>query len=429
LRRTARRSLRVALSVLAVSALAIGTAACSSGGGQDDKAPLKLWANTITSKDQWKSAAADFTKKTGIPVTVTFYQNDQFKQQIANATGTSTMPDVFLNWSGIGLLGNIYDAGAIEPMDSYFDKYKWGDRFSKTAIASITLDNKKMGVPFQVQEMAVVYKKKTFEDAGITPPTTFADLEKVNAELLAKGITPWSFAGKNSWDTMRLADSLLETSCGAKEFDKLRDLKADWKSSSCAKKGFDTFQDWISKGWLTKDYMGLDPNANDMWKPIFDGTAAMTIDGNWSSGGIKKAGQDPADYSYFVFPSDTDRLAYFATSLYESSSAKNKDGAAKLIDFLTQKSTVEKYPGILNGAISATAGVEPPAGTSDYDLGWIELGKKYTGVYGPSDQAFPPDVAQVFLLNNDKQQLGQATSAQTVAAIQQAAETYKASKG
>ena len=429
MRHTARRSWKVAIAATAAIGLVVGLAGCSGSGSQDTKAPLKLWVNSITFKTQWQKALADFTKDTGIPASVTFYENDQYKQQIANATGTSTMPDVFVQWSGIGLLGNIYDAGAIEPMEKYYSKYDWDNRFSKTALASITLDGKKMGVPFQSQEMGIVYKKSTFEKAGITPPTTFAQLEKDNAAFLAKGITPWSFAGKNSWDTMRLTDSLLETSCGAADFDKLRDLDANWKTSSCAADAFSTFQTWVKNGWLTKDYMGLDPNANDMWKPIIAGTAAMTIDGNWSGGSIVKLGGNPDDYGYIAFPSDTNRLSYFATSLYESSSSKNKAGAASLINFLSKKATVVKYPGILNGAIAATNDVPAAANATDYDKGWIALGQKYPGVYGPSDQAFPPDVAQAFLLANDKQQLGQATPKETTAAIQQAAETYKASKG
>ncbi len=99
-----------------------------------------------------------------------------------------------------------------------------------------------MGVPFQVQEMAVVYKKSTFENAGITPPTTFAELEEDNEAFMAKGITPWSFAGKNSWDTMRLADSLIETSCGAKEFDELRDLKVGLEEQHLREEGVPDLQ-------------------------------------------------------------------------------------------------------------------------------------------------------------------------------------------
>jgi raffinose/stachyose/melibiose transport system substrate-binding protein len=423
------RKVRAALAIVTTAALAITIAGCTSSGStsQDAKAPLKLWVNATTNKADWKGALAAFTTKTGIDVTPTYYQNDQYKQQIANATGTSTMPDVFVQWSGIGLLGNIYDAGAIEPMDKYFTKYNWDDRFGKTAIASITLDDKKMGVPFQTQEMGVVYKKSTFEKAGVTPPKTFAQLEKAMQTFKDKGITPWSFAGKNSWDTMRLTDSLIETTCGAKQFDALRDLKANWKTSSCAEKGFQTFKDWVAAGDLVPDYMGLDPNTNVMWKPIIAGTAAMTIDGNWSGAGIKTLGGNPDDYGYFAFPTDTDRLSYFATSIYVGSKSKNIAGGAALANFLTEKSTVEKYPGILNGAISATDGVTP-ASTDPYDAGWVALGKEYSGVYGPSDQAFPPDVAQAYLLNNDKLQLGQETPAQVTAAIQQAAETYKASK-
>lgn len=429
---TARRSRKIATAVAAVAATAIGLAGCSGGtapAGPDTSAPVTLWINQIDGIPDWEAAIAAFTEETGIKVEFQYYQNDQFKQQIANATGTSTFPDVFINWSGVGLIGNIYQAGALQNMKDYYSQFKWEERFNEAAISAITLGGERMGVPFKVLEMAVVYKKETFEKAGITPPTTFAELEKVNADLLAKGVTPWAIAGKNSWNTMRLADSLLETSCGAEEFDKLRNLDGDWAGSKCGEAGFQTFRNWIDAGYVIPDYMALDPNANEHYDYLFDGRAAMTIDGNWTSNRLVELGQDVNDWAYFVFPTDTNRLSYFTEALYQSATAKNPEGSAKLIDFLTRADTIEKWPLLLAGALPATSGVTPAEGLSEYALGWIEINKQYTGVYGPSDQAFPPDVATAFLLANDQMQLGQLTPKQAVEAIQQAADLYEAENG
>jgi ABC-type glycerol-3-phosphate transport system substrate-binding protein len=423
----------------AITAVGVGIAlltACSSGGsGNGSDAPVRLWLNGTgddQNQQEWESALADFTKETGVKVELTRYQNDQFKQNLANATGTETMPDVFLNWTGIGLIGNVYDSGTLLALDDWAKDDGWGERFPESSLAAASIDGKLMALPWSIQKMAVAYKKSTFEAAGVTPPTTMDELDSVMETLKAQGISPWSFAGKNSWDTMRLADSLLEWSCGAKEFDALRNLDSDWTTSTCATAAFQTFRDWIDNEYLAPDYMGLDPNAADMWKPIIAGTAAMTIEGSWSGGTLRDNGADASEYAFFTFPTGTDRISGFQQAFYVNKDAKNLDGAAKLLDYLATPKVYETYRSLLGGSLPAVNGVSKPDLSdtyTDYDAAFWSYGNDAAGVYGPSDQAFPPDVAQAFLLNNDKLQLGQQTPEQAVAGIQQAADAWSAQNG
>src|SRR5689334_11325966 len=196
------------LAVLAVG-LALAPSACSrftgDSGSSGDKT-LTMWTEQYDGgNDGLKAALADFTAKTGIKVKYTAYATDALKQALKNAEGTKAMPDVFQSWTGIGLTGPYLKANAVEPLDSYYSKYHWDARLLPGAVNIATFSGKKMAVPFNIHAMAVVYRKDLFAKAGITDtPTTYDALLADMVALQAKGITPFSLAGKFSWDTMRL---------------------------------------------------------------------------------------------------------------------------------------------------------------------------------------------------------------------------------
>lgn len=420
------RLTRTAIVVAATTAIALTATGCSRfGGGGDDADVLTIWTVPYAEEGTtsgFEKVIADFTEETGIEVKYTAYPNDELKQQLANATGTSAMPDLFQNWSGIGLLGNIYDAGAIEPLDEYFDEYGWDGRFNEAALSLDQIDGKVQGVPMTVHAMAIVYSKKAFEAAGITePPTSFDDLLTVNQQLLDAGITPFSFGGKQSWNLMRLSDSLLEASCGAETFDALRNMELDWNSEPCATDAFTVLQQWQGDGYLPADFLALDPNARDNYKAIYDGTAAMTIDGDWIRGGIEDDGQSVDDFGIFPFPTSTDRLYYFTESLYMSSGAtdENKDNAAKFIDFISTPENYAEHSTELNSLIPPIVDAESTNVTA-FDQQWIDLSSDYSTVYLPSDQAFVPDVADAFLRAQDQLMIGELDPKGVVAAVQTA---------
>ena len=61
---------------------------------------------------------------------------------------------------------------------------------SKPAVA---WNGKHWAVPMDFAGIGIIYNKKIFAEAGVEPPATYRDLERVTQTLKAKGITP--FAG------------------------------------------------------------------------------------------------------------------------------------------------------------------------------------------------------------------------------------------
>jgi raffinose/stachyose/melibiose transport system substrate-binding protein len=390
---------------------------------------LRMWTEQYTGGNAGLEAALKaFTAKTGIKVQYTAYSTDGLKQALKNAEGTSAMPDVFQSWTGIGLTGPYMEAKAVEPLGKYYAKYGWTSKLLPGAVKIATFNGQKMAVPFDIHGMAIVYRKDLFAKAGITTlPTTYSQLLADNAKLKAHGIIPFSLAGQFSWDTMRLLDSLLDMECGAATFDQLRALKLSWTKTPCAQAGFTQLRTWV-KNYLPSDYMGLNPNSNQQYTAMLAGKAAMTIDGDWSVRMLQQDKQNLSNWGFFPFPTGTGQLAYFTESLWMSSTSPNKNEAAELINFLVSKPIQEKYFNQLNTIVSPTKGVTTPASVDPLTRQWIATISKYSSVFQPSDQAFPPTVAADYLQNQDDVVLGKETPAQAVAAFQTDISNYESSK-
>lgn len=422
----ARRIVAIAVVVtFLLSACGRFTGSSASGGTKT----LRMWTEQYTGGNAGlQSTLKAFTAKTGIKVQYTAYSTDALKQALKNAEGTSAMPDVFQSWTGIGLTEPYMEAKAVEPLGKYYAKYGWSARLLPGAVRIATFDGQKMAVPFDIHGMAIVYRKDLFAKAGITTlPTTYAELLNDSAKLKAHGITPMSLAGQYSWDTMRLLDSLLDTKCGAATFDQLRALKLSWTHTACAEAGFAALQTWV-KNDVPADYMGLNPNSNLQYTAMIAGKAAMTIDGDWSVRMLQQDKQNLSNWGFFPFPTGTGQLAYFTESLWMSSTSPNKGEAAQLMNYLVSKDVQEKYFNELNTIVSPTRGVPTPASVDPLTRQWIATISKYSQVFQPSDQAFPPTVAASYLRNQDDVVLGKETPAQAVTAFQADINTYESTK-
>ena len=414
------------IAILTATALiAIAATGCSRfGGNEADAETLTIWTPRYAeegTESGFDKVIADFTEETGIEVKYTTYGTDDMKAALANAAGTTAMPDIFQNWSGVGLIGDLFDAGLIEPIKNYADELGWEGRFNQAALSLNLIEGEQYGIPMTVHAMAVIYSKSAFETAGIAaPPTTFEELLEVNQKLEDAGITPWTFGGKQPWTLMRLTDSLLEANCGAEKIDALRNMELNWRDETCALDAFTQLKQWHDDGWLPEDFMALEPSSRDHYKGIYDGTAAMTIDGDWIRNGLEADGQDTADYGIFPFPTSTDRLYYFTESLYISSESTKKDAAAQFLDFISSTDEYLKHQPELNSVIIPPISAAESLSETPFDDAWLEFANAYETVYLPADQAFVPDVADAFLRAQDQLIIGELDPAGVVDAIQTA---------
>jgi len=238
--------------------------------------------------------------------------------------------------------------------------------------------------------MVVYYDKNAFEQAGITEePTTYDELLAANDKLLAAGIQPFAFGGKDHWHLMRLLDSLLETKCGAETHDALKAMTVSWADTPCATEAFNELAAWNDKGYLGKNFMGI--GYQDANLQVFGGDAAMMLEGDWMVNQLVDAGEDLADYGIFPFPTGTGRLYFFAEMLYPSSSTDQLDNAVDFLDYFTSDEVQQANMGNF-GAIPVNKNVTYGDNVRPLDSESVDIFNASSEVYEPGDQAFPLDV-------------------------------------
>ena len=333
---------------------------------------------------------------------------DKLRTELLGGSG----PDVWRIWGG--QIGAPY-AKAKQAMDlsAYYAKFGWDAKINQAAVAGMTFDGVKAGVPFLSLGIGGWYSKAAFEKAGVSAPTSYAELEEANDKLLASGITPLATAGKYGWHIMRLYEYLLEHTSGPELHDKLLLGEESWDRPEVVD-SFTLFKKWQDKEWIPDGALGLDPADVEPW--YVQGKAAYTITGPWTeANAILSAKKDPADFDNFEFPTDQSTLRHsgFVEGYMINAKSGNPDKSAELIDFLVKPETQQA----LKITASTVAGAEPDQTELPLSYKWSQ-GPGKNPFYTIQDQAFPKQQAdQYFSIQSDILQ-GKITPAEAAKQMQ-----------
>ena len=368
-----------------IAALTLGTVALAD-------TTLKVW--TIS----WDEVAlgafnqmiADFERShPGIHVKNETRGTDEHKAAMRVAVNSTSGPDIYYMWGGLGLGGEFANAGASAPLDAAYAQYKWDDRFLPSALGdSRRYRSQRHGVPFLIHGEGLYYNKALFKRAGITSePTTYDELTADADKLKAAGIAPIVFGGSVNWHLMRLMDELLETKCGAAKHDALTAMQVSWATEPCAVASFTELKRWADD-YTLKPFMGL---ADDQAQGLFyAGRAAMILEGDWFVHMIQSHA-DISNFGLFLFPAGTGRLYFFSEYLYVSARSPNQAAAAAFLDFITSPAEQQKHLGQF-GTTSVDKAIDYSARTAPLDMQWNHILATTTGTFVNGDQAFPLDV-------------------------------------
>ncbi|MFD6142425.1 sugar ABC transporter substrate-binding protein [Promicromonospora sp. NPDC060271] len=182
--RAMRRPVAAATGALLLAAT---TAACGggSGGGDGDGAgSLSVWIMQGTNpgaEDFFADVSAAFEEETGATLDVEFVEwadaHDRFVTSIAGGT-TPDVAETGTTWTP-----EFADAGALAPLDEYVDGAGVGDDLVEGLVEAGTYDEQLYGMPWYAGVRSLVYNTEMFEQAGVEPPTTWAELEEAAAGL------------------------------------------------------------------------------------------------------------------------------------------------------------------------------------------------------------------------------------------------------
>nr|WP_129789155.1 sugar ABC transporter substrate-binding protein [Promicromonospora panici] len=166
--------------------LAATTAACAGGSGDETEGDgtLSVWIMQGTNPDAktfFDDVSAAFEEQTGATLDVEFVEwadaHDRFVTSIAGGT-TPDVAETGTTWTP-----EFADAGALAPLDEYVDGAGVTEDLVEGLVEAGTYDEQLYGMPWYAGVRSLVYNTEMFEQAGVEPPTTWAELEEAAAGL------------------------------------------------------------------------------------------------------------------------------------------------------------------------------------------------------------------------------------------------------
>src|SRR5690606_22857772 len=174
-------------ATVAMAAAALGAAGCAGGGGEpgggEAAEPLTVWQyygdESMPTGKPFYDLVARYEQQRGVDVDIRFIPFDDFNRTLTQAAAAGDGPDIALI-SAFDTAA-MADAGVIQDISDKVGSWGQQDAYFATNWASTQVEGKTYGIPHLADAYAVYYNTALFEEAGLTPPTTWAEMEPTAA--------------------------------------------------------------------------------------------------------------------------------------------------------------------------------------------------------------------------------------------------------
>ncbi len=266
--RSQRRHL--VLTPLALAA-ALGSALVATPAAAAEPGKLLIWFSTDGAKGMQK-VAEEFTKKTGVPVTVEAPEDGPGKFQQAAAAGKG--PDIWI-WAH-DRIGEWISGGLIQPVSP---SKKLQADIDPLALKAFQVGGKTWGYPYSIEAVSLVYNKAIVK----TPPKTFEEVMALDKKLSGEGKKAILWDYTNTYFTFPLL-----AANGGYAFKLKADGTYDPADTGVNNAGAVKGVELLNK-LLREKYMPEGSGYAEMEGAMAQGKVAMMINGPWSWDNLRKA--------------------------------------------------------------------------------------------------------------------------------------------
>jgi multiple sugar transport system substrate-binding protein len=345
----AKVKIRTFAAAAAIAALAITATGCSggtsnsgatAGGGKT----LTYWAsNQGTSLDNDKEVLTPQLKKfqdeTGIKVNLEVIGWNDLQTRIQTAVTSGQAPDV-LN-IGNTWAASLQSTGAFMPFDSAaFTAIGGKDKFVKTAMDTGGMPGQDpTSVPLYGLAYGLYYNKAMFKDAGLTPPTTWAEMVTDAKKLTTGGKYGFALAAGSYTENAHFA-FINAAQNGADLFN--ADGKPTFTSDGVVD-GISRYLDLMQTDKVVNVANAQNDNGTKAVNDFATGKVAMILNQNNADSSIVANGMKNDQYGVVAFPAPAgakdvaSHVAGINMSIFKNT--KNKDAALKFVKFMTSPET------------------------------------------------------------------------------------------
>jgi raffinose/stachyose/melibiose transport system substrate-binding protein len=384
------------LLAAALVALAGALAACGSGGGgtaaSSSPKVLKVWwyeGPGSAYQIAWDQAIKDFKQQhPGVTVQFSLKSFNQMQQNASMILNSSDVPDVMEYNKGDATTGLLSKQGLLTDLTPEATKYGWDKQLGPDLQVTAKYNAKGVmgsgdwyGVSDYAEYLTVYYNKDMFAKYGVQVPTTMAQLTAAMAKFAKAGVTPFANAGNDYMAMQYLYEMELSQSTPQQVQNYERYTGAVNFHDAAWTNAVATFQDWVNKGYIAKDSVGL--TATQAGNDFETGKNPMLMSGDWWAGTFES---DIKNFSWgtFLWPGNSLDAGSGGNLFVVPKNAANKQLAYDFIND-TLKPDVQKALAN-NGAVpvsGSTAGVTNPLN--------VQLIQNYKTLASGNGLAYYPD--------------------------------------
>jgi multiple sugar transport system substrate-binding protein len=337
---------RLILTGVAGAAAAYGLTA--QGASAKSLAPLRSAADSVSfgsnasdpvPKKAYVAVFKQFTKKTGVKVSVNNVDHNTFQEQI-NSYLQGRPQDVFTWFAGYRMQF-FAQKKLLSPIDDVWKTL--APQFPPALqAASKGLDGHYYFVPIYNYPWAVFYRKSVFAQHGYTVPTTWDQFMALIKQMKTDGLTPLAFTDKDGWPAMGTFDILNMRINGYAFHVRLMAGKESWDSPQVKA----VFNQWAELlPYYSSGALGL--TWEEGAQQIVSKQAGMYLLGSF----VGQQFTDPADHAdldFFAYPSineqfGQDSLDAPIDGFLLSRKPKNVTAAKQLLTYLGSAAAENTY--------------------------------------------------------------------------------------
>lgn len=332
------------LALATTAVLVVG--ACSSGPAASNDHVLRIAMGSPGEAQirVWDDVAAQFEAAHPETTVEMNYQDDDLYQTIGlqNLLAGRNAPDIYFEWTGARLAQRNKDGFAAD-LSEAFKTGPLAGLFDDATLAQYTLDGKVVMVPYSADVTNVLwYNKAILADAGITPPTTWADLLAACDALDGKGIIPITSGNKDLWPAGNWFGHLASRIVGEDVY--ANTLSGTDKFSTPEwEKAFGYIKELADHKCVNESANAIDDNEGAQL--FFQGKAAMHPIGSWLvSWAIDEA--PDLDFDYVNLPAmpdgkgDQDSVIGVATGYVVNAKSAKLTEAAEFMALLNSEANI-----------------------------------------------------------------------------------------
>jgi raffinose/stachyose/melibiose transport system substrate-binding protein len=421
----------VAASIAGLAASSAGFAASSRTSSH--KAVTLVWwhnANQGAGLALWNQVAKEYSAKhPDVTVKAVAFETNVLQQtKIPIALASNNPPDVFQEWGGGALVGEV-KAKKVQNLTKYVKP--WIKTIGGSA-AGWQVNGQQYAVPYSVGVVGFWYNKELFSKAGIaSAPTTWPQLLAAIAKLKAAGITPISVGGRDRWPDAFYWDYLATKLCSKSTMQQSA-ITYNFKDPCWTKAGNSVQQLLDAKpfqdGFLATPAQQVATSSAGL---LANGKVAMELQGHWDPGVMQPLTPDskiPSFLGWFPFPNVPGGKAIPGSLLgggdgFACSWKAPEPQCAQFLAYIDSLS-VQKRIGAVSFGLPVRKGSE--SSVTDPNLRTVLKARSnspYIQLY--LDIAFSRSIGQALDAATADQFAGKATAAQVVAKIAAAAKKGK----